>query len=117
MYFSSSSEIMRMCFEIGRGNWLGRVLMIMCSNEVVLYAGLVFSNAETLHLCCDIGWGSSEIMHMCVEIGRGNWLGRVLMIMCSNEVVLYAGLVFSNAETLHLCCDIGRGNGEPLILF
>lgn len=38
-----------------------------------LYADLVFSNAETLHLCCDIG--------------RGNWLGRVLKIMCSNGVV------------------------------
>ena len=38
-----------------------------------LYVDLVFSNAETLHLCCDIG--------------RGNWLGRVLKIMCSNGVV------------------------------
>ena len=42
--------------------------MIMCSNGVVF----VFSNAETLHLCCDIG--------------RVNWLGRVLKIMCSNGV-------------------------------
>ena len=35
--------------------------------ELFLYADLVFNNAETLHLCYDIG--------------RGNWLGRVLKIM------------------------------------
>ena len=54
--------------------------MIMCSNGVVF----VFSNAETLHLCCDIG--------------RVNWLGRVLKIMCSNGVVCM--LVWSLAMRL-----------------
>ena len=66
---------------------------------------------------------SFEIMHMCCEFGRGNWLWRVLKIMCNNGVVcmlVWSGLyqcVFSNDETMHLCYDIERGNGEPLILF
>ena len=52
-----------------------------------LYADLVFSNAETLHLFCDTGRGNGEPLILFCEIGRGNWLGRVLKIMCSNGVV------------------------------
>ena len=72
--------------------------------ELFLYVDLVFSDVETLHLCCDTGRGNGEPLILFCEIGRGNWLGRVLKIMCSNGVVCM--LVWSLAMMKLCTCAV-----------
>ena len=64
MYFSSSSKILHMCCDIGRGNWLlGRVSKFMCSNgePLILFLNIVI-------ICCMLFWDLKYLLFWCISL-------------------------------------------------